>query len=775
MEEIRISVVSHDNVKKFVPYQMSGIVSSNGVEDRVLTDLHFTIANIESGKTVHVKGIIRDFKVITSVNGELIELEDSQRKSDTSDGKPFRQQIASFRFNESRQQLASLYGRIPYPVDLEHDFEVLRINQIGKNNVLKLINPRHVWTSNTDKEFVHFIDDNPPARSELIEYEIIYGSMEVFLRPHFEFPVYHIPLVTVNWPHIGDEIARIVATSASQSDIRYELYSNSNETDFFSINPETGAIFLCIDVHINMCDTFKKEMLPPETKNSYCLTIRAIDDHGRSQTTVVTIGFNDFVKECYKLDNFNGLQPLTYIPAQSRLTEPIIKTDVNNYTSKMSKLYSLSDTRTASLSSAFPSAITDEIETFKIKGYPVKSSVTRKHEYTKLIATQSVSDLILGSSSPLQLSSTIISESNSGADSELDSGLDSSIVSNIDSTVSITENDLKMHRTENTEKGRILSHEEIYDESDRTNRGEIIRNDGYRSGSGDGRWYSTSQRSDISSTNTVDFYRTMDHFSISSESGISTVSFTFINDSTDNNYETSEGSDINLLGEKDVSSTDSKEVPEFYPLFSSKAAIETSLFPTATLIHTTLSSSHQYMASIYNFSTTNTNYFHSSNNNLEAELPSSENNGKPTTAIRKDLFQKSSLHKSTYYTPTSSIPQITGLSENGNAELTNIQPPTKVSTILSAGETFAKDKENISKLACQLKDTQPIWSLICDLSKTSKNQKLLKTRSKTDLQKKKDRVEKYCLAVNCGEESVMDLGTVVDMRKGVLLECGNTL
>ncbi|KAM3717366.1 Teneurin-m [Dirofilaria immitis] len=786
MEEIRISVVSHDNVKKFVPYQMSGIVSSNGVEDRVLTDLHFTIANIESGKTVHVvynistdfeqKGIIRDFKVITSVNGELIELEDSQifiihqfisptkflislqtnpallfyydmqksiirtivplvfvsvnEKSDTSDGKPFRQQIASFRFNESRQQLASLYGRIPYPVDLEHDFEVLRINQIGKNNVLKLINPRHVWTSNTDKEFVHFIDDNPPARSELIEYEIIYGSMEVFLRPHFEFPVYHIPLVTVNWPHIGDEIARIVATSASQSDIRYELYSNSNETDFFSINPETGVIHL------------KKEMLPPETKNSYCLTIRAIDDHGRSQTTVVTIGFNDFVKECYKLDNFNGLQPLTYIPAQSRLTEPIIKTDVNNYTSKMSKLYSLSDTRTASLSSAFPSAITDEIETFKIKGYPVKSSVTRKHEYTKLIATQSVSDLILGSSSPLQLSSTIISESNSGADSELDSGLDSSIVSNIDSTVSITENDLKMHRTENTEKGRILSHEEIYDESDRTNRGEIIRNDGYRSGSGDGRWYSTSQRSDISSTNTVDFYRTMDHFSISSESGISTVSFTFINDSTDNNYETSEGSDINLLGEKDVSSTDSKEVPEFYPLFSSKAAIETSLFPTATLIHTTLSSSHQYMASIYNFSTTNTNYFHSSNNNLEAELPSSENNGKPTTAIRKDLFQKSSLHKSTYYTPTSSIPQITGLSENGNAELTNIQPPTKVSTILSAGETFAKDKENISKLACQLKDTQPIWSLICDLSKTSKNQKLLKTRSKTDLQKKMKHIKK---------------------------------
>lgn len=88
-------------------------------------------------------------------------------------------------------------------------------------------------------------------KSESIEYEIIYGNAEIFLRPHFEFPVYNIPLVSANWPHVGDNIARIMATSANQSAIRYELYSNSSKMDdYFTINPETGVIYLLSLIHI---------------------------------------------------------------------------------------------------------------------------------------------------------------------------------------------------------------------------------------------------------------------------------------------------------------------------------------------------------------------------------------------------------------------------------------------------------------------------------------------------------------------------------------------
>lgn len=93
------------------------------------------------------------------------------------------------------------------------------------------------------QKFVHFIDDDISEASEFIKYEIIYGNSELFLRPRFEFPVYNIPLVIENWPHIGDEIARITAYSPSQSIIRYELYSESTEmNDYFSINPENGTI-----------------------------------------------------------------------------------------------------------------------------------------------------------------------------------------------------------------------------------------------------------------------------------------------------------------------------------------------------------------------------------------------------------------------------------------------------------------------------------------------------------------------------------------------------
>lgn len=52
VEEIRISVLSEDGVKNYIPYRISGIISSVGVEN-ILLDLHFIIANIESGKTVN--------------------------------------------------------------------------------------------------------------------------------------------------------------------------------------------------------------------------------------------------------------------------------------------------------------------------------------------------------------------------------------------------------------------------------------------------------------------------------------------------------------------------------------------------------------------------------------------------------------------------------------------------------------------------------------------------------------------------------------------------
>lgn len=62
MEEIRISVSSKDNTKNFIPYRISGIISGNGVEESILSDLHFMIANIESGKTVNAMyNIMTDF------------------------------------------------------------------------------------------------------------------------------------------------------------------------------------------------------------------------------------------------------------------------------------------------------------------------------------------------------------------------------------------------------------------------------------------------------------------------------------------------------------------------------------------------------------------------------------------------------------------------------------------------------------------------------------------------------------------------------------------
>nr|CDP96394.1 Bm5475, isoform d [Brugia malayi] len=618
VEEIRISVLSEDNVENFIPYQISGVINGNGIEDRILSDLHFIIPNIESGKTVNAmynistnfeqKRVIRDFKMTTSMNGELIKLEDTQtftiqqfisstkflvsphtnpallfyydvqkavmrttaplifirveEKSGNSDGKPFRQQIASFRLSESQQQLTSFYGRIPYPTDLEHDFEVLRLNQIGKNGALRLVDPRHVWTSNTDPEFVHFIDDNPSATSESIEYEIIYGNAELFLRPHFEFPIYNVPLVTENWPHVGDEIARIQAISPSQSSIRYELYSNSGEMDdYFSINPKTGVINLM------------KEILPAEIENSYCSTVRATDDHGRSETTALTIGLDGFVRECHKIDNFNGLQPLTYIPTQSHPSKPVTAISVTkNDTSEIPKSHVTAPSLSSTLSST-----TAKIDQEANGRYRVMSLVTRRHGYTKLIATQSVSDLNhksaltlnLNLNSHLQLSSTAASVSRTNSESYSSVFLGTTTTSGV-----TTERDL---------------------------------NDAF---------FST---------------------------GFGTNEMVYTTDGTINNVSFSTG----------VTRNDD---------------------------------SHNYQS------------------------------------------QMASSYKSTYATTTLRITEPSG-QDNNEEEKPDILYST--TEIPSSGEIFVdyEDKENISEMACRLKDVQPIWSLICDLSKTSsrksiKNKKL---------------------------------------------------
>ncbi|VBB29508.1 unnamed protein product [Acanthocheilonema viteae] len=830
VEEVRISVLSKDIAKNFIPYQINGIISDSGsgVEQRNLSDLHFTIANIESGKTVNamynittdfgqakftfnslVKGIIRDFKMTTSINGELIKLEDTQtftiqqfisptkflvslqtnsaslfyydmqkaamrtiaplifvnvnEKNGASDGKSFRQQIITFRLNESQRQPTSFYGRIPFPIDLENDFEVLRVNQISKNNALKLVDPRNIWSSNHDQKFVHFIDDNLSEAPEFIEYEIIYGNTELFLRPRFEFPVYNVPLVTENWPHVGDEIARIMAISASQSTIRYELYSNSSEmNDYFGINPETGVISL------------KKEIKPAEIENSYCATVQAVDEYGRSETAVVTIGFDGFIRECHKIINFNGLQPLIYIPSQFHFVKSTTEMNVINgnakHTSELPKLYRLSYITTSLLSSTLLTtrAKTAEAETSEIDGYRITPLVTRKHEYTKLIATQSIFDsngifnLTSDSSNTFQLSSTVALDSR--ADSE--SGLSVVFGTSSDAAADATENDLngpffpnefgssstesvnfftgksyKEHTIRSTKEDMLASHQKVQGIFDRTSEGRITSSDSFSSRiengrSSDEQWYNTDQRNDIPTVTITDPYRifnTMGQSDLSSESRISTVSFTLINvAATNDSSKIIKYSNKNLTTENNASNESSTEVPEFYSLFPTKAPIKKNLFSATVLLHTTVAPNHQTVRrteSICNISATNTTYFNSPNSHVEAILPSSETNRESiitgNTTIRNNdsvnyQSQVTSFHKSTYYNIISPNLQVTEFSGQNNTEMWNIQPATKIPVTLSSGELLvnSEDNENISKMACRLKDTQPIWGLICDLSKT---------------------------------------------------------
>lgn len=193
----------------------------------------------------------------------------------------------------------------------------------------------------------------------------------------------------------------------------------------------------------------KKEIQPEELKSSYCATVRAIDEYGRSETTAITVGFDGFFNECHKIVNFNGLQPFTFIPPQSYLTKPTAGIETNNvdtkYTSQITKLYRLPHSTTSSMSSTMPSteAKTAEGETSKIDDkYRTTLLESRKHEYTKLIAMQEVSDsmssfdLTSDSSSSFQLPSTVASDSKTDSESDLGVFFDAS------STAYFTESDL---------------------------------------------------------------------------------------------------------------------------------------------------------------------------------------------------------------------------------------------------------------------------------------------------------------------------------------------
>lgn len=150
-------------------------------------------------------------------------------------------------------------------------------------------------------------------------------------------------------------------------------------------------------------------------------------------------------------------------------------------------------------------------------------------------------------------------------------------------------------------------------------------------------------------------------------------------------------------------------------------------------MHTTIAPDHQtfhYIES--NISTINTIYFLSLNSTL-AEMSCSENNGESiitgdTTVPNDDSenyqWQSTSLHKTTYYNPAYPTSQTGKFSGQDHMERPDIQPATKIPLRPPPSNELyvnSEDKENISEMACHLKDKLPIWGLICDLSKTSRS------------------------------------------------------
>lgn len=71
----------------------------------------------------------------------------------SSDGKPFRRQIVSFRPPISSASEASFYGTVEYPSDVPDDFDVLRVNEIVIDGTTRqrLIDANNVWMTNNGK------------------------------------------------------------------------------------------------------------------------------------------------------------------------------------------------------------------------------------------------------------------------------------------------------------------------------------------------------------------------------------------------------------------------------------------------------------------------------------------------------------------------------------------------------------------------------------------------------------------------------------------------
>lgn len=88
---------------------------------------------------------------------------------------------------------------------------------------------------------MQFVDEAPLTSEGALQYEIIYGNPEQFLKPRFEFPVYNVPLMRENWPKVGTKVAQISASSPSRSALEYKLYSADDKSNnYFVINSQTG-------------------------------------------------------------------------------------------------------------------------------------------------------------------------------------------------------------------------------------------------------------------------------------------------------------------------------------------------------------------------------------------------------------------------------------------------------------------------------------------------------------------------------------------------------
>lgn len=64
-----------------------------------------------------------------------------------------------------------------------------------------------------------------------------------FTSPVFEFLSYKIPIVSENWPSPGSSVARITATSPTNTKIVYDMYSSEPNDNSFRIKPNTGGYY----------------------------------------------------------------------------------------------------------------------------------------------------------------------------------------------------------------------------------------------------------------------------------------------------------------------------------------------------------------------------------------------------------------------------------------------------------------------------------------------------------------------------------------------------